>query len=115
MDDVTWPRASTSQSLIAIALAHGVGVSHAHRALTDCDILARLLERVAETHDVEAMLVKAMRPKKKYRAMVSFDTNQLAKERGFRWSPEEKIWWRKFVPEDVPGLQLPFELQEVDG
>lgn len=112
-DDIEWPKASSSQKLTDIAPAHGVGVVDSHRALTDCDIIERLLRRVSETHDVAAMLERALRQKKKYQAVVTFDTNHLAKERGFRWDPSTKMWWRKFVPEDVPALQLPFELREV--
>ncbi len=110
-DDIEWPRPSPSQKLTDIMLAHGLGVSHAHRALVDVMSIARLFERCAELgFRPEHMLNKALRPKTRYRAHVAFATNNLAKEAGFRWSPEEKIWWRRLVPEDIPALKLRFEI-----
>lgn len=112
-DDVEWPRPSTSQALIAIALAHGVGVTHAHRALTDCDLIARLLERASELTDIDALFAKAMRPKRTYRAKVGFENNHLAKERGFRWMSDRKMWVRRIAEEDVATKEWPFALEEV--
>jgi DNA polymerase-3 subunit epsilon len=112
-DDIEWPRASTSRSLVALALAHGVGVSHAHRALSDVMTLVQLFERAAEMTDVSAMLTKAARTKRSYRAVVNYDTNALAKERGFRWDPERKIWHRRIAIEDATTKEWPFKLEEV--
>jgi len=112
-DDIEWPRASTSRSLVSLALAHGVGVSHAHRALSDVMTLVQLFERAAEMTDVAAMLAKAARPKKSYRAIVSYDTNALAKQAGFRWDPDRKIWHRRIAVEDVATKEWPFKLEEV--
>lgn len=113
-DDFDWPRASKSNGLVDIMLTHGLGVVQAHRALTDAMGIARLFERCAEMgHPPEELLRLARRPKRRYRAHVTFRTNQLAKENGFRWSPDDKMWWRKIAPEDVAELSLPFEVSEV--
>ena len=112
-DDISWPRASSSKKLTEIALAHGLGVSGAHRALADVELIARLLERSAELGvDIEAMLARAARPKKLFAvAAHGFDEarNTLAKEHGFRW--EKPNWVRRMPPEDV--MSLPFEVKEV--
>lgn len=111
-DDIQWPRASDSRSLVALALAHGVGVSYAHRALTDCLLLARLLERCAELgHDVAAMLARGLRPKATFAANVTYETNHLAKAAGFRWDPQARRWWRKMAIEDVTSL--PFKVRQI--
>lgn len=112
-DDIEWPRPSTSRSLVALALAHGVGVSYAHRALVDVMTLVQLFERAAEMTDVAAMLAKAARPRKTYRAHVSYETNALAKERGFRWNPDRKMWVRRLAVEDATSKEWPFKLEEV--
>ncbi|PSN11107.1 hypothetical protein C7271_25060 [filamentous cyanobacterium CCP5] len=45
MADMTWPKQSKpGESLISLALNHGIGVSSAHRALTDCQLLAELFD-----------------------------------------------------------------------
>ncbi len=118
-DDVDWPRASKSQQLTDILLAHGLGISHAHRALVDVMNLARLFERVAELGlRPRPLLERAMRPKTRYRALVTFATNQLAKQAGFRWDPAMVYdgmrkpggWWRRIAPEDLAGMKLRFEV-----
>lgn len=110
-DDVDWPRPSTSRSLVALALAHGVGVAAAHRALDDCLTLARLLERAAEMTDIDALLARALRPRATFRALVSYDGRDAAKNAGFRWFPEAKEWRRRMAREDVAALS--FDVREV--
>ena len=110
-DDIQWPKATDSKSLISVALAHGVGVVSAHRALDDVMTLAKLLKRVGETHSLDEIFEKAGRPKAKYEALVSFSQKDLAKSAGFRWDGERKSWWRKMAIEDVAAL--PFKTREI--
>ncbi len=112
-DDLSWPNAGDGKSLISIALAHGVGVSHAHRALTDCMLIARLFERLKESGvDLRAFLRRGLRPKAKFKALVSYDTNHLAKAAGFRWTPDRKMWLRSMAIEDTKAL--PFQVQKIE-
>lgn len=128
--DLEWPKASASRGLVATALAHGVGVTQAHRAMADCFTLAALLERVAEMKDAigrdpglpgerpfgpfEQWLDRATRPKRVYEvADKSFDEkrNALAKAAGFRWDAAVKAWKRKMFIDDAQAL--PFAVREV--
>jgi DNA polymerase-3 subunit epsilon len=117
-DDVDWPRKSPDQKLTSIMLAHGLGVSHAHRALTDCEMIARLFDRSAELMmPTRTLLERAMRPKALF-AMVSprfdADKNAQAKAAGFRWDAiVPKRWARRIALEDVDTLDLPFEIERV--
>lgn len=112
-DDIQWPRVHDSKSLVGLALAHGLGVSSAHRAMTDCDTLARLFTRAAEMGaDLGAMLARGLRPKAKFQALVSYDTNALAKTAGFRWDPDTKRWWRTMAIEDAETL--PFKTRRIE-
>lgn len=109
MDDVTWPVASHSKSLTAIALAHGVPVISAHRALTDCDTLERLLENCAmRGHDVGAMLAEGLRrallPKFRYVADEPYARNPDLKEAGFRWDADAREWYRNMAEEDAENI-----------
>jgi len=114
MDDIEWPRTSPNKSLVGICLAHGLGVGSAHRALEDVLLLVRLFERAAELGaDLTAMMERALRPKKKYRAFVSYDDRELAKAAGFAWDGDAKIWHKRIVPEDLAELALPFEVREI--
>lgn len=113
MDDVPWPkRTKPGMSLTALALAHGIGVVSAHRAMTDVDTLARLFSRVVESGaDVQAMFASAMRPKVRVVGKQRFDENDVAKANGFRWSGEDRVWWRNMPIEDVAGLPFATSIQ----
>lgn len=112
--DFAWPCAPAGQSLINLALAHGVAVTHAHRALTDVLLLSRLFERVREMgHDIPAMIAHASRPKAKFQAMVSYADKDLAKERGFRWDPSARRWTRRMAIEDAE--KLPFSTKIIES
>lgn len=115
MNDMTWPKQTKpKESLVSLALHHGIGVSSAHRALTDCQLIAELFNRI--THDEFLDVVKqALRPKGLFKAEVSFDEKQMAKDAGFQWNGDKKQWTRQMALEDAE--KLPFRttlLQEVN-
>lgn len=108
MADMTWPKQNRpGQSLINLALAHGIGVSSAHRALTDCQLLAELFNRL-ESDVLTNLINQAIRPKALFKAMVSYDDRQLAKDAGFKWHAEDKTWRRRMAIEDA--ARLPFQV-----
>ena len=115
LEDVDWPRPSSSMSLVAIALAHDVGVVQAHRALADCTLITRLFERVHELNPgcLPALFAKALRPKALFQAIVRYDQRHLAKEARFRWEPDTKRWLRRMAREDVAAL--PFKVVDVEA
>lgn len=114
MDDIAWPVACESRSLVSIALAHGLGVATAHRALADCELLARLFTRAAEMGtDLGALLAHAMRPKALFRALVPFERNHEAKAAGFRWDADRRAWLRKMAVADASGQPFTFKIAEV--
>lgn len=109
-DDFVWPKKTESKSLTSIALAHGVGVLSAHRAMADVMTLCALLKRVGDDFGPAYLIdqvVRGMRPKAKYRADVTFSQKDLAKSAGFRWDADKKIWWRKMAIEDAETLLFP--------
>jgi DNA polymerase-3 subunit epsilon len=109
--DIPWPQGKPGDGLVHLALAHGVPVTRAHRALTDCLTLAYLFERVAEHgHDIRAMLRKALRPKATFQAIVSYDDREKAKQAGFQWEAASKRWLRTMAIEDAASL--PFKTKQ---
>lgn len=102
--DISWPRAGARTSLVDIALAHGVGVSHAHRAISDVLTLLRLLERAAEFTEIGAMLRRGLRVESRYRADASYAQRDLARAAGFRWDPSASGWFRWMADDDVGAL-----------
>jgi DNA polymerase-3 subunit epsilon len=111
---VDWPlQSKKSGTLINLALEHGLGVVDPHRALSDCLLIARLLTRCGELgHDVHAMLDRGLRPMKTFKALVSYEQRESAKEAQFRWQPKQKIWTRKMAVEDAQSL--PFRVEAIE-
>lgn len=110
--DWRWPRCSSDSKLVEIALAHGLGVTSAHRAYTDVLLMAALLERVHEMgFPLAEQLAYARLPRATYQALVPFEQKDLAKAAGFRWEPERKRWVRRMLPEDAASLS--FKVREV--
>jgi DNA polymerase-3 subunit epsilon len=96
------------------ATAIEVACASAHRAMADCDLLARLFTRVAEMGaDLDDMLAHGLRPKATFQALVSYESNHLAKTAGFRWNAEKRVWARKMAIEDAAAL--PFKVREIAG
>ncbi len=113
MDDITWPadkQLKTRPSVRDLALAYGVPVWNAHRALTDCIYLAEVFKRCSE---LEKLLMRALEPKVLLRAEISYEERYLAKNAGFRWNDAIKgAWSRKMSRRDMEKLEFP--VHEVD-
>lgn len=102
---VAWPNGKPGDHLTHLALAHGIGVVHAHRAMSDVDTLARLLTRVHEMGTPLVPLIdRAMRPRTKVQALVSYDDRELAKSAGFAWDAQRRIWHREMFVDEVAAL-----------
>jgi DNA polymerase-3 subunit epsilon len=114
MEDIRWPaerHLRASPSVRDLALAYGVPVWAAHRALTDCIYLAQVLERCA---DLEQLLAAALEPRRLFRACLSYSERQQAKEAGFRWNePVRGAWSRRLS--DREAAALPFSVQPLEA
>ena len=113
MEDIRWPherQLRSTPSVRDLALAYGVPVWAAHRALTDCIYLAQVFERCV---DLEDLLVHAMEPRRLYRARLSYEERHKAREAGFRWNqPVTGAWSRRLSEREV--ALLPFPVAPVD-
>lgn len=108
MDDIRWPAAlglRSAPSLQSLALAYGVPVWAAHRALTDCTYLVQVLQRCG---DLERLLAAALEPRLLMRAEVSYADRHLAREAGFRWDkPVPRAWTRRLSQREARSLPFP--------
>jgi DNA polymerase-3 subunit epsilon len=111
-NDIKWPGRARGGSLAHLALSLGLGVASAHRAMADVDTLARILTRLAEQgHDLEPVLLHAMRPKVMCHSLAPFEKKDEVKAAGFRWDADRKTWWRRMPLEDTEAL--PFKVRVV--
>ncbi len=115
MDDITWPadrQLKTRPSVRDLALAYGVPVWNAHRALTDCIYLAEVFKRCSE---LEKLLIRALEPKVLLRAEISYEDRYLAKNAGFRWNDAIKgAWSRKMSLREMEKLEFPVRQVKFD-
>ena len=113
MEDLRWPadrQLRSRPSVRDLALAYGVPVWSAHRALTDCIYLAEVFARC---DDLETMLLHGLEPRQLMRARVSYDDRHLAREAGFRWNdPVKGAWTRRLSQREVKSLDFPVEVVE---
>ena len=114
MDDIEWPperHLRTAPSVRDLALAYGVPVWAAHRALTDCTYLVQVLERC---DNLEDLLAAATEPKLLYRANLPYAERHKAKQAGFRWNePVRGAWSRRLSERQAQALA--FEVQRVEA
>ncbi|MEM8637911.1 MAG: 3'-5' exonuclease [Cyanobacteria bacterium P01_G01_bin.54] len=125
-EDFLWPENPKPSNLITTALNHGIGVSQAHRALTDCQLIATLFDRV-EYHQpgqlaqlVEQAIARSTELQVYVIAQVSKAEKDLAKQRGFRWERYlSKKWAKKMRLSDLEQekADYPFkvQVQEISG
>lgn len=76
-----------SASLKYLACDHGF-VYPAHRAMNDVLAMFQILDR----YDINTIVERAKTPNVNVRAVVAYDDRLLAKERGYHWKPELKLW-----------------------
>lgn len=85
-----------SASLKYLACDHGFTYP-AHRAVNDVLAMLEILGR----YDLEETIKRAQTPNVQVRAVVSFDDKHLAKERGYYWKPESKLWIKPLKADEV--------------
>tara|TARA_Y100001968_G_scaffold330607_1_gene382930 strand:- start:3447 stop:4244 length:798 start_codon:yes stop_codon:yes gene_type:complete len=107
MEDISWPtkkQLSNRPSVRDLALAYGVPVWNAHRALTDCIYLSEVLQRCESLQEV---LMRALEPRRLMRAQVSYEDRHLAKKAGFRWNdPVRGAWTRRLSDREIQDLNF---------
>jgi DNA polymerase III subunit epsilon len=123
LEDFRFPGVTPGQSLTSLALALGVPVVSAHRALTDCRLISSIFTRCSELgHDLQELFKVAQRPKALFVAvdngnffrLPEAERSRMIEQRktaGFKWDRlVPKAWARRMSVEDVNGL--PFEVRE---
>jgi len=110
-NDMPWPVGKPRSSAVNLALAHGLAVFSAHRALTDVDLLVRIFQAATKAGtDIQRLLTLAVRPKTLVIACVPYDKKDEAKAAGFVWNEIIAKEWCRWMPlEDVDAL--PFKVR----
>ncbi len=100
-EGISWAGLRPNPSLSALALAHGIPVWAAHRALTDCIYLAQILERDPQ---LEEHLIEGLQPRVLVAADLPFARKDEARAAGFRWVPDARQWQRRCTAQQIEAL-----------
>ncbi|MDB9314953.1 3'-5' exonuclease [Spirulina sp. CS-785/01] len=108
--DIRYPKSKYCQgtSLNNLAIAHGIPIVDAHRALDDCRTLTKLLSIVP---NLEEELKRASRPKILVKSLEE-KPGTLSKMHGFKWHSIIPYSWAKYMPEE-DIVTLPFSAVKV--
>ncbi|MEG3840489.1 3'-5' exonuclease [Microcoleus sp. herbarium14] len=96
MRDFDWEYHKERFTLIELALWLGIGVATAHRAGDDVRLLVECFNRCSHFEErLEQAITRSQSPQIKLKAIVNYDNCQLAKDAGFEWDYDQKIWVKK--------------------
>lgn len=105
-EDFRWPLNDREASLVTTALNHGIGVSSSHRALTDCQLIAALFDRVEGfDHVLNLAIERSFAFEFVYKAIISYDEKELAKQQQFRWDSDQRKWYKIVKGIDSQGFE----------
>jgi DNA polymerase III subunit epsilon len=105
-EDFIWPHNHKPSNLITTALNHGIGVTKAHRALSDCQLIAELFDRTEDLQGLfERAIARSNEPRYLVIAQVDYDSRQLAKDFNFYWEfykdTPKKVWQKELRESDL--------------
>lgn len=100
--DIEWPAEKRGRKLVHAAAEHGFLNPFAHRAVFDVMTMMKIVEH----YDFNQLYRNATIPWIQVKAIVSFQDKDKAKELGFHWNSDKKIWWKAVREDKYSQLQL---------
>lgn len=107
--DVEYPPAIKTTKLTYLCAEHGFVNPFSHRAIFDALSTAKLLKM----YDIEKVIELSKQTTVQVVASVGYENRQLAKDRGYHFDGERKLW-KKHLKEkaaEAEKLQAPFQVQ----
>nr|BFD33625.1 3'-5' exonuclease [Pigmentibacter ruber] len=93
--DLEYDLPTINKKLGTLAEAYSVNSGGAHRALADVTMLAQVLFKLP---NIEEQIIRAIENKKKPEikiiSLAHYDRKDDVKRAGFRWDPQNRIWWK---------------------
>lgn len=86
--DIPYPKNIITRKLSYLAAEHGFCNPFSHRALFDCLTMLKILSH----YDFREVAEISKLPSRTLIAQVSYDDRQLAKDRGYRWDSDRRLW-----------------------
>jgi DNA polymerase-3 subunit epsilon len=107
--DLPLPEKIKTSKLSHLAYEHGFINPFSHRALFDALTTLKLLQ----CYPIEEVIALSKEPNVTIRASVSYADKHLAKDRGYFWNGEEKVWQKqlKRAKAEKERTEAPFPVQ----
>jgi len=92
LSDIPYGPKIKGHSVAHIAADHGFVNPFPHRALTDVLTMVSVIER--GKYNMKKVVEDCQSPMLTVRAKVSFEQKEMAKKKGFKWNPTDKVWFK---------------------
>jgi DNA polymerase III subunit epsilon len=100
--DMPFPGSEPGSNLVKLALSQGVPVVSAHRALTDCQLIASIFSKQS---NLEELIKIAAQPRRVVKALVSYQDRTLAYNTGFKFDRLiPRAWARKMTEAEIESF-----------
>ncbi len=106
--DIPYPEGMSTRKLVHLAAEHYVPLRAAHGALEDVLTMFEILKK----YNWEVVKAFALSPNVEAVAKVDFQQKEFAKSRGYRWSPERKVWAKRMKQCEVERQLSPAQVGE---
>ncbi|MCU0546817.1 MAG: hypothetical protein MUE44_32410 [Oscillatoriaceae cyanobacterium Prado104] len=105
MKDFDWGHPKKHFTLVELAIWLGIGVSCAHRAGDDVRLLVECFNRIDRLQEkFDRAVVRSKSPLCELVALVSYGNRELAKNAGFGWDGNRKLWVKQVRECDLDWL-----------
>ncbi len=105
LTDLPYGEDIKTRKLSYLAAEHGFLNHFSHRALFDVLTMLKVLGH----YDIQYVAMVQASPLKKVIAHVSYENRGLARQAGFRWDSQKKIWYLDIRQILIPSMDFPFE------
>ncbi len=104
LTDIPYPDSIVTRKLSYLAAEHGFLNMFNHRAVFD--VLTMM--KVVSQYDFNHILKTLNSPMLKIVAQVTYDEKAKAKDMGFRWDPNQRVWYMEIRRAHFEARQFPF-------
>jgi len=105
--DLPLPPHIKSKKLIHLAAEHDFLNPFTHRAVFDVLTMFKIMSN----YPIEKIIERAKSPLIKITALVSYQQKELAKDEGFYWNSEQRVWEKELKEMDLKKYPFKYEQQ----
>lgn len=106
MTDLPYPHSIKTRKLDYLAVEHKIPATLSHRAVFDIWTTLQILKQ----YDTKEVIERAKTGFVKLIAKISYEERAKASIKGFKWDPQNKIWFKVLREYDAKNIQFDFSV-----